>query len=391
VTVHLHCDAIAKSFGSRAVLRDVDLAVPAGTLTAILGSSGSGKTTLLRVIIGFLEPDAGAVTIGGLTVAVGGRKSLAPNKRAVGYVAQEGALYPHLRVGENVGFGLSRAERRARTRIVEVLELVGLGVDYLDRRPHELSGGEQRRVALARALAPRPRLVLLDEPFSGLDASLRVETRAAVLHALTEEGSTAVMVTHDQAEALSMGREVAVLREGELVQTATPGVLYRTPADLDVARFVGEAVVLNGYARADAVMCPLGQLDVLNPKLTGPVQVMIRPEQIRLSRAGCSGADELKGPNAGAALAKVLSHSNYGPDTVVTAALEEGAHDTIAARTFERDLPAVGEVVHVSVAGPVVTYPELPTATAEPVDGDSRVIVPVGSALAGSAHERGSP
>lgn len=151
--VHLQCDAIAKSFGARAVLRDVDLAVPAGTLTAILGSSGSGKTTLLRVIIGFLEPDAGAVTIGGLTVAVGGRKSLAPNKRAVGYVAQEGALYPHLRVGENVGFGLSRAERRSRTRIVEVLELVGLGADHLDRRPHELSGGEQRRVALARACA----------------------------------------------------------------------------------------------------------------------------------------------------------------------------------------------------------------------------------------------
>lgn len=131
-----------------------------------------------------------------------------------------------------------------------------------------------------------------------------------------------------------MGREVAVLREGELVQTATPGVLYRTPADLDVARFVGEAVVLKGYARGAAVMCPLGHLEVLNPKLAGPVQVMIRPEQIRLARADRSGADELKGPDASAALAKVLTHSSYGPDTVVTAALGEGAGETIAARTF---------------------------------------------------------
>jgi iron(III) transport system ATP-binding protein len=387
---HLRCDAIAKSFGAHAVLRDVDLAVPAGTLTAILGSSGSGKTTLLRVIVGFVVPDAGTVRIGGSAVAVAGRRALAPDKRAVGYVAQEGALFPHLRVGENVGFGLARAERRDRTRIVEVLEVVGLGADYLDRRPHELSGGEQRRVALARALAPRPRLVLLDEPFSGLDASLRVETRAAVLHALTEEGSTAVMVTHDQAEALSMGREVAVLRDGELVQTATPGVLYRTPADLDVARFVGEAVVLKGHARGDAVVCPVGHLDVLNPKLSGPVQVMIRPEQIRLARADSSGADELTAPDAHAAPATVLTHSSYGPDTVVTVALREGAGETIAARTFDRDLPAVGQVVHVSVAGPVVTYPEPPTAGAELDDRHRGMIIPTAGALAGTARERDS-
>jgi iron(III) transport system ATP-binding protein len=387
---HLRCDAIAKSFGAHAVLRDVDLAVPAGTLTAILGSSGSGKTTLLRVIVGFVAPDAGTVTIGGSAVAVAGRRALAPDKRAVGYVAQEGALFPHLRVGENVGFGLARAARRERTRIVEVLEVVGLGADFLDRRPHELSGGEQRRVALARALAPRPRLVLLDEPFSGLDASLRVETRAAVLHALNEEGSTAVMVTHDQAEALSMGREVAVLREGELVQTATPGVLYRTPADLDVARFVGEAVVLKGHARGDAVICPVGHLDVLNPKLSGPVQVMIRPEQIRLARADSSGADELTAPDAHAAPATVLTHSSYGPDTVVTVALREGAGETIAARTFDRDLPAVGQVVHVSVAGPVVTYPEPPTAGAELGERHRGMITPAAGALAGNARERDS-
>ena len=253
-------------------MRDVDVEVAEGTLTAILGSSGSGKTTLLRVIVGFIAPDAGTVTIAGSIVAGGGRKPVAPDKRAVGYVAQEGALYPHLSVGENIGFGLPRGERKRGGRVVEMLELVGLGSDYAERRPHELSGGEQRRVALARALAPRPRLVLLDEPFSGLDAALRGETRAAVLHALAQEGATAVMVTHDQAEALSTGHEVAVLRDGELVQTASPEVLYRMPADLDVARFVGEAVVIAGNARGELVSCALGRLDVLDPRINRTCQ-----------------------------------------------------------------------------------------------------------------------
>jgi iron(III) transport system ATP-binding protein len=348
---NLKCDRIAKAFGDRAVLRDVDLEVPAGTLTAILGSSGSGKTTLLRVIVGFIEPDAGTVTIGGTPVVAPGRKPLAPDKRAVGYVAQEGALYPHLRVGENVGFGLPRAERKRGTRIVEVLDLVGLSREYIDRRPHELSGGEQRRVALARALAPRPRLVLLDEPFSGLDAALRVETREAVLHALSQEGATAVMVTHDQAEALSMGREVAVLRAGELVQTASPSVLYRTPADLDVARFVGEAVVVTGHAQGELVSCALGRLEVLNPRLRGAVQVMIRPEQIRVTPGAYGGADP------GAARARVVDRTSFGPDTVLKLELEGSGAATLAARTFERELPGVGELVHVSVSGSVMTYP----------------------------------
>ena len=258
----LRCKGLAKSFGETAVLSDVDLVVPQGTLTAILGASGSGKTTLLRLLIGFLVPDSGTVSIGGAVVAEAGRLQVAPDKRGVGYVAQEGALFPHLTVAENIGFGLRRSERRRSSRIDEALDLVGLDRRYADRQPHQLSGGEQRRVALARALAPGPAVVLLDEPFSGLDASLRSETRTAVLGALVAAGATAVLVTHDQAEALSMGREVAVLRAGRLVQTATPTVLYRTPADLDVARFVGEAVVLPGQARAGDVVCSLGILAV---------------------------------------------------------------------------------------------------------------------------------
>ncbi len=280
----LRCDQISASYGRGDVLSGVDLVVPDGTLTAILGASGSGKTTLLRVIMGFIAQQHGTVTVGGAVVAQAGGVHLPPEKRSIGYVAQEGALYPHLTVAENVSFGLPRRERKGSARALEVLELVGLAARYAERRPHELSGGEQRRVALARALAPRPPVVLLDEPFSGLDAALRAETRAAVMHALTAQGTTAVLVTHDQAEALSMGREVGVLMAGRLVQTAAPAVLYRAPANLDVARFVGEAVVLPGRAEAGIVSCPLGELSLIDREVEGSVETMIRPEQIRIRR-----------------------------------------------------------------------------------------------------------
>src|SRR3954468_14653728 len=175
----LSCKGLAKSFGETVVLLDVDLVVPQGTLTAILGASGSGKTTLLRVLIGFVAADSGVVSIDGRVVADAARVHVPPDKRAVGYVAQEGALFPHLTVAENVGFGLPRAERRRGTLIEEALELVGLDKRYASRQPGQLSGGAQRRGALGRALPPPPAAVLPDEPFSGLDASLRAETRAA--------------------------------------------------------------------------------------------------------------------------------------------------------------------------------------------------------------------
>ena len=343
----LRCDGLAKSYGSRPVLSDVDLLVPEGTLTAILGASGSGKTTLLRLIVGFVAPDQGVVAIGGHVVSDAGKLHVPADKRAVGYVAQEGALFPHLSVAENVAFGLPRAERRQRARVEAVLELVGLDPTYANRRSHELSGGEQRRVALARALAPRPRLVLLDEPFSGLDAALRTETREAVVAALAAEGATAVLVTHDQAEALSMGREVAVLRAGRLAQTATPSSLYRTPVDLDVARFVGEAVVLPGHSGQGQVECALGRLAVRSGPAQGPVEVMIRPEQIRLTRE----------PGGAGIPARVTGQRYFGPDTVVQLALEGDSSLSFDARTFDSAVPELGEVVTVEVDGPVATYP----------------------------------
>jgi iron(III) transport system ATP-binding protein len=323
------------------VLADVDLNVPEGTLTAILGASGSGKTTLLRIVVGFVEPDAGTVRVGGTAVAEAGRVHVAPDKRGIGYVAQEGALFPHLTVAQNVGFGLPRSDRKHAARTVEALELVGLDETYGPRRPHELSGGEQRRVSLARALAPQPRLVLLDEPFSGLDAHLRTETRDAVLAALEAEGATAVLVTHDQGEALSMGREVGVLRAGRLVQTAAPATLYREPVSLDVARFVGDAVVLAGTVSDSTVECALGRLPLRGSATAGPVQVMIRPEQIRLAPGGVP--------------ADVTGHSYFGPETVVRLQLRDGT--PVLVRTLDPGVPAPGDEVGLVVDDAVTVYP----------------------------------
>jgi iron(III) transport system ATP-binding protein len=355
----LRCTALARSYGARSVLRDVDLVVREGTLTAILGASGSGKTTLLRLIIGFIAPDAGTIEVDGSVVAAAGGVHVAPEKRDVGYVAQEGALFPHLTVAENVAFGLPRGERKNGTRTGEALDLVGLDSSYAGRRPQELSGGEQRRVGLARALAPKPRIVLLDEPFSGLDAHLRAETREAVTGALAAAGATAVLVTHDQAEALSMGREVAVLRSGRLAQTATPTVLYRSPVDLDVARFVGEAVIVPGKARAGVVECVLGRLATPSTAVAGDVEVMIRPEQIRLVGGrgdGLDGADTIP--------ADVIGHRYHGPDSLVQLRLRDGARTLLTARTLDLDVPGTGDVVGVVVAGPVAVYPSRDAAAA---------------------------
>jgi iron(III) transport system ATP-binding protein len=374
----LRCEGLAKSYRDRAVLHGVDLDVPTGTLTAILGASGSGKTTLLRIVMGFIEADAGRVVVGGETIAQAPRVHIASEKRAIGYVAQDGALFPHLTAGENVGFGLPRSQRKRGARITEALRLVGLDADYAKRPAHELSGGEQRRVALARALAPRPRVVLLDEPFSGLDAALRADTREAVLHALHEEGTTALLVTHDQAEALSMGREVAVLREGRLVQRAAPSTLYRIPVDADVARFVGEANLSPGHAHAGYVECGFGRLPVANPTDDGRVEVLVRPEQIHMIRH--EQAAEATGE---CVAATVLDHVYYGADTVVLLSLPAAAPSVVKARTSIGEPPAVGQSVQLSVVGPVVVFPA-------PTTSPASVFRPQASAAAPTTRARGA-
>jgi len=343
---------LAKSFGGTPVLRRVDLTAPSGALVAILGASGSGKTTLLRLLSGFEAADSGVIEIDGRIVSGPGVHA-PPEKRQIGYVAQEGSLFPHLSVADNVLFGLARRQRRERFRAEALLESVGLAASYAGRGPHELSGGEQQRVALARALARAPKLVLLDEPFSALDAALRVETRTAVADALASAGATALLVTHDQSEALSMGRQVAVLRDGALVQVASPQDLYRRPIDAELAQFVGEAVLLPGVVSRGFATCALGRLPLVLPLPDGPAEVMVRPEQIRVAAQ----------PVAGAAEAKVLAVTYYGHDASAALSLGGGAGE-ITTRVPGHMAPPPGADVWLTVEGVVMAYSHASPAVA---------------------------
>ena len=336
-------EGVWKAYGAQQVLRGTDLDVPRGSLTAVLGPSGCGKTTLLRLVAGFERLDAGSVTVGGRVVA-GAAGQLPPERRFVGIVPQEGALFPHLSVEANVAFGLGRGVRRGG-RVQEVLELVGL-TGLGDRMPHELSGGQQQRVAVARALAPRPALILLDEPFSALDAALRAELRADVRTALAADGATGVLVTHDRTEALSTADLVAVLREGRVVQAAAPAVLYREPADLGVAVFVGDVVVLPGSTTARGVDTAVGHLPVSGP-IAAPgtaVRVLLRPEQVQLGEEG--------GPAA-----TVVSQVFAGPDSRVTVRLAGpggGWEITVRERSVDR---SPGARVRLQVVGTARVFP----------------------------------
>ncbi|GAA2404686.1 ATP-binding cassette domain-containing protein [Streptomyces coeruleofuscus] len=316
----LHVEGLTKSYGAgEPVLRGLELTVPAGTLAAVLGPSGCGKTTMLRIVAGFLRADAGTVRLGD-RVLNGPGVHVPPERRRIGIVPQEGALFPHLSVARNVAFGLTGAGRSERRRTTdEMLELVGL-TGYGDRMPHELSGGQQQRVALARALAPRPRLVLLDEPFNALDSALRAGVRADVRSALRATGATAVLVTHDQQEALSTADLVAVVRDGRVAQCATPQDLYRHPADPWIAGFVGDAVLLPGTVDADpgdTARTALGTVPLAAPP-GGPRAgtVLLRPEQLRLT-----GEDSV-----GAVRGTVTDVSYFGHDAMVTVAVD--GHDT---------------------------------------------------------------
>jgi iron(III) transport system ATP-binding protein len=339
---------LTKSFATTPVLTGVDLHVPSGSFTALLGPSGCGKTTLLRLIAGFDDPDSGTVALGDRVVAGAGR-GVAARRRGIGFVPQEGGLFPHLSVAGNISFGLPRRQRRDGGRVRDLLALVGLDADLADRSPHQLSGGQQQRVALARALAPEPSLVLLDEPFSSLDAALREETRLAVSRALAATGATAVLVTHDQAEALSMADQVAVLRGGRLVQLTDPRTLYRRPGDLDVATFVGEAVVLDADLRDGRAHCVLGALPYEQVSAEaapeGRARILLRPEQLRLSA-----------PDTGTTAARVRSVDFYGHDSRVWLDLPGGG--TVSARLEGADLPGAGDDVSNSVRGTALAFPQ---------------------------------
>jgi iron(III) transport system ATP-binding protein len=356
----LSVQGLYKAFGRHPVLAGLDLTIPAGSLTAILGPSGSGKTTLLRILAGFDQPDAGTVRIGDQVVD-GPDAHVPPERRRIGYVPQEGSLFPHLSVAANVGFGLPAGQRRG-PRIGELLESVGLA-GLGKRYPYQLSGGQQQRVALARALAIQPELVLMDEPFAALDAHLRATVRSDVQQIFSARGTTAILVTHDQDEALSMADRVAVLRDGRIAQYAAPQDLYITPADPELAGFIGDANLLDGQLLAGrgeqpapAVRTVFGELALTAAGCAmapGPVTVLVRPEQLAVQTG--------EGPPAEAAACvagHIVACHYYGHDAVLRVRLTEAAAaPEIIVRTAGGPQLAAGTAVLVRATGPVLAWP----------------------------------
>jgi iron(III) transport system ATP-binding protein len=326
---------VSKSFGSTRAVDGVSLEVASGELVSVLGPSGCGKTTLLRLIAGFEEPDGGSLAVGGVEMA-GPAAFVPPEKRRIGMVFQDYALFPHLTVKANVAFGLARRggdERDALTQ--RTLELVGLqhrGGHY----PHELSGGERQRIALARALAPEPDVVLLDEPFSNLDATLRAGLRREVELILKDAGATAILVTHDQEEALSLADRLAVMRQGRIVQTGQPEAVYGRPASRWAAQFVGEVNVLSGVAHGRDVETELGVFDLPRPA-GGEVHVAVRPEQLELRADSYGNAEVIEREFRGHDVLYRLRHENGRMVLVQLPSLE--LYD-VGARVHVRPAPA---------------------------------------------------
>jgi iron(III) transport system ATP-binding protein len=334
----IRLDSVAKRFGPSVVLDDVSLTVPEGSLTAILGESGSGKTTLLRIIAGFERVDGGTVSIGGRAVDDGTRV-LGVERRGVGYVPQDGALFPNLTALGNIGFGLGR---RDRGRAEELLEAVGLG-GLGDRRPHQLSGGQQQRVALARALAVKPGVILLDEPFAALDASTRATVRRDVGSILAAAGTTAILVTHDQDEALSMADQVALLRNGRVLAAASPRELYSRPANREVAGSLGEMNIVPATLAGTSASCLLGTV-ALTEHAAGEGYVFVRSEQL----------DVFEADRPDTVRATVSGFDYYGHDSLARIEIEGS---TVTARLTGDRLLTAGQPVWVAVRGRVSPLP----------------------------------
>ena len=348
MTAKLSVEHLTVGYGETDVLRDVSLEVESGALGAILGPSGCGKTTLLRAIAGLERPRSGSLRLGTQMLSTHGI-NLAPEKRNIGWVPQDAALFPHLSVAENIAFGLARSSRgvrkAARTqRVQELLELVGLSA-LRERMPAQLSGGQAQRVALARALANKPLLVLLDEPFAGLDPLLRADLRAEVKDILRRQETTSLLVTHDQEEALSLADHIAIMRQGHIEQAGTPYEVYKTPVSLWCAEFMGETNVLEGKVRDDSVITELGALPLHwmgseSPRDGDVVSVMLRPELLTIR----SGSDYALGTveYAGHDALVHLSREGFSP---------------IDVRLKASHLEALDNNVDVDVTGPALSYP----------------------------------
>jgi iron(III) transport system ATP-binding protein len=347
--VVLELDGVTRAYGDTAVVEELSLSVREGELLTLLGPSGCGKTTTLRLIAGLERPDAGAVRLQGDPVAGEGTFS-PPEQRDVGVVFQEFALFPHLTARENVAFGLEELPDAERDRrVTELLELVGLP-EKGDARPGELSGGQQQRVALARSLAPEPQLLLLDEPFSNLDVDLRVEMRAEVRRILEATGVTAVNVTHDQEEALSISDRVAVMRDGRIEQVGTPEGVFQSPESRFVAGFLGHADFLPGRVDGDVVHTGLGEVprkrvDGLAAQYDGTtVDLLVRP-------------DDLSATGDGSPNGEVTERRYLGPTVLYRVELDSG--DVVGCMHNHDDRVGLGERVRVELAAdhPLAWFP----------------------------------
>ncbi len=338
--VVLSLQSVNKTFDGESVLSNLNLDVHEKEFLAVLGSSGSGKTTLLRLISGFDTPNSGEIRINDRVVFNKSTNVFAEERR-VGFVPQDAALFPHLNVAGNIEFGLNKLSAAERTgRVAELLRLVDL-VGFEERMPHELSGGQRHRVALARALAPKPDLILLDEPFSALDAELRVRLREDVRKVIAKAGITAIMVTHDQEEALSMASRVAILRDGEFAQIGNPSEIYQSPTDIEMATFLGDSVIINGVVENEKIVTDLGLLTPLNKVVNGATgRVAIRPENFYL-QPNPKGEGE------------VIGRQYFGHDALVEVKLPKLV---IQARANGPFAPELGMKVTVWVRGQVNFY-----------------------------------
>jgi len=340
----LKVDNVVHRYGAIVAVAGVSLSIAPGEVVALVGPSGCGKTTMLRLCAGVETLQEGSISIAGRTVARAGA-SLPPEHRGVGFVFQDFALFPHLRVIDNVAFGLDRmpaAQRRQRG--LAVLEQVGMAA-HAQKYPHQLSGGQQQRVALARALAPEPRIVLLDEPFSGLDAQLRSQVRDDTLHALKQSGAATLMVTHDAEEAMFMADRIAVMRSGSLLQLGSPVDIYYHPASAYVAGFFSDVNRIAGTVQAGHVATPLGQLPAAGFPDGAAVEIIMRPEALKV------GAEVIPGDGHG--VARVLTARMLGRASLLHLELDtaevEGHPLHLHCRVPGLFLPQEGEKVAISL------------------------------------------
>lgn len=274
----LEISHIVKDFGGRRVVDDVSLTVMPGQVTCLLGPSGCGKSTTLRIIAGVEDQDSGTIHVDGKLVS-NAAATLPPEQRNIGLMFQDFALFPHLTVAQNVAFGLKG--QRAPGRVAELLAKVGMS-SHTDSYPHQLSGGEQQRVALARALAPRPRIMLMDEPFSGLDDRLRDDIRDETLDVLKSEGTAVLLVTHEPGEAMRMADEIALMRNGRIVQRGAPYNIYNAPTDMDAAAFFSDINVIRGKVEGALTDTPFGQFLAPGVPDGTEVDIVIRPQHIKI-------------------------------------------------------------------------------------------------------------